>query len=244
MLACAPECGCTLACSAPNSALARAIASAFDDVDELAAAVVALARIAFGVLVGQHRAGGFEHGAADEVLRGDQLEAVVLPAQLRRGSRRRFRDRRRRALRASCRDASAFERHDASRSSADLIEASLMPAAFERRVQPERENLVGEAERDDAAAHREDVGVVVLARQPRRVEIVAQRGADAAAPCWRRSARPGRCRRARCRDRRGPRRPRGRRRCRSADSPPTPRCRCRGRRRRGRALRASASGVL
>ena len=33
------------------------------DVDELAAAVVALARIALGVLVGQHRAGRFEHGA-------------------------------------------------------------------------------------------------------------------------------------------------------------------------------------
>ena len=35
----------------------------FGDVDELAAAVVALARIAFGVLVRQHRAGGFEDGA-------------------------------------------------------------------------------------------------------------------------------------------------------------------------------------
>ena len=51
-------------------------------VDELAAAVVALARIAFGVLVGHHRAGGFEHGAADEVLRRDELEAAVLAVQL------------------------------------------------------------------------------------------------------------------------------------------------------------------
>ena len=82
MFACAPECGCTLACSAPKSAFARAMASALDDVDELAAAVVALARIAFGVLVGQHRAGGFEHGAADEVLRRDQLEAAVLAVPL------------------------------------------------------------------------------------------------------------------------------------------------------------------
>ena len=48
------------------------------DVDELAAAVVALARIAFGVLVGQHRAGRLQHRLADEVLRGDQLEAGVL----------------------------------------------------------------------------------------------------------------------------------------------------------------------
>ena len=71
---------------------------ALGDVDELAAAVVALARIALGVLVGQHRAGGFEHGAADEVLGGDQLEAVVLALRARRWMRRRrSRDRSRRA---------------------------------------------------------------------------------------------------------------------------------------------------
>ena len=101
MFACAPECGCTLACSAPNSAFARAMASALDDVDELAAAVVALARIAFGVLVGQHRAGRFEHRAADEVLGRDQLEAAVLPVQLVARSRRRSRDRSRRACATS-----------------------------------------------------------------------------------------------------------------------------------------------
>jgi len=39
----------------------------FRHVDELAPAVVALARIPFSVLVGHHRAGGFEHGPADEV---------------------------------------------------------------------------------------------------------------------------------------------------------------------------------
>ena len=49
------------------------------DVDELAAAVVALARIALGVLVRQHRSGSVEYCLADEVLRGDQLEAGVLP---------------------------------------------------------------------------------------------------------------------------------------------------------------------
>ena len=50
----------------------------FDDVGELAAAVVALAGIAFGVFVGEDGACGFEDGAADEVFRGDHLEAVVL----------------------------------------------------------------------------------------------------------------------------------------------------------------------
>jgi hypothetical protein len=49
-----------------------------DDVGELAAAVVALAGIALGVLVGEDGAGGLEHGAADEVLRGDHLQAFVL----------------------------------------------------------------------------------------------------------------------------------------------------------------------
>ena len=38
------------------------------DVDELAAAVIPLARVAFGVLVGEHRAGGLENRAAHEVL--------------------------------------------------------------------------------------------------------------------------------------------------------------------------------
>ena len=51
-----------------------------DDVGELAAAVVALAGIALGILVGEHRARGFEHGFADEVLRGDQFQAFVLAA--------------------------------------------------------------------------------------------------------------------------------------------------------------------
>ena len=71
-----------------------------DDVHELAAAVIALARIAFGVLVRQHRAGGFEHGAADEVLRRDQLEAVGLPPRFVGDGLRRFRDRR--AARERC----------------------------------------------------------------------------------------------------------------------------------------------
>ena len=52
------------------------------DVDELAAAVVALARIALGVLVGHHRALRLEHGAGDDVLRRDQLDLMPLAAEL------------------------------------------------------------------------------------------------------------------------------------------------------------------
>ena len=54
----------------------------FDLVDDLAAAVVALARKSFGVLVGERRAHGFEHGRRDEVLARDQLEPILLALRL------------------------------------------------------------------------------------------------------------------------------------------------------------------
>ena len=53
-----------------------------DDVGVLASAVVALAGIALGVLVGEDRAGGFKHGLADKVFRGDEFETVVLAVLL------------------------------------------------------------------------------------------------------------------------------------------------------------------
>jgi hypothetical protein len=52
------------------------------DVDVLAAAVVALPRIALGVLVRQHRALAVEHRLRDEVLRGDHLERRLLAPRL------------------------------------------------------------------------------------------------------------------------------------------------------------------
>ena len=51
------------------------------DIDPFAAAVIALARIAFGVFVGHHRALRFQHRAADDVFRRDQLDLVALPAE-------------------------------------------------------------------------------------------------------------------------------------------------------------------
>ena len=50
----------------------------FDDIDELAAAVVTLAGVAFGVLVGQRRGGGGENGRRNVVLRSDQLKGLFL----------------------------------------------------------------------------------------------------------------------------------------------------------------------
>ena len=62
-LACAPECGWTLAKPQPNNFLARSIASVLDRVRRLAALIIAPARIALGIFVGQHRALRLEHGA-------------------------------------------------------------------------------------------------------------------------------------------------------------------------------------
>jgi hypothetical protein len=61
------------------------------DVDVLAAAVVAAARVALGILVRQDRALGFEHGAGGEVLGGDHLEGVALPGQFIAQDRRNLR---------------------------------------------------------------------------------------------------------------------------------------------------------
>ncbi len=56
------------------------------DVDELAPAVVALARIALGVFVGELRALRRHHGGAGVVLRRDQLDMLFL-AQVLAGDR-------------------------------------------------------------------------------------------------------------------------------------------------------------
>ena len=53
-----------------------------DDVHVLAAAVVALAGVALGVLVRQHRALAVEHRLRHEVLGGDHLERRLLPPEL------------------------------------------------------------------------------------------------------------------------------------------------------------------
>ena len=52
------------------------------DVHELAATVVAAARVALGVLISKDRALRLEDGARHEVFRGDHLEGVTLTAKL------------------------------------------------------------------------------------------------------------------------------------------------------------------
>ena len=77
---------------------------------------------------------------------------------------------------------------------------------------------------DDAAAHGQHVGVVVLAATAGGVEVVAERGPHAVDLVGGDLLALARCRRARCRGRPRRRRPPGRRRRRSAGSRPT-RCR-------------------
>ena len=81
-LAWEPECGWTLAKSAAEQRLGPLDGQGLDLVDEFAAAVVAPAGIALGVFVGQHRALGLQHRPRDDVLRGDQLDLVLLAAEL------------------------------------------------------------------------------------------------------------------------------------------------------------------
>src|ERR1700710_1281641 len=80
-LACAPECGATLACSAPNRAFTRSIASC-SITSTCSHAVVAPARVALGVLVGEHRALRGEDGRGCEVLAGDHLQRPLLAGGL------------------------------------------------------------------------------------------------------------------------------------------------------------------
>ena len=139
-----------------------------DAVDHLVAAVVALAGVALGVLVGEHRAGGAEHGRRREVLAGDQLDGRVLPFDLL---------------------VDQAEQHVVVGGGpghqrllldgGDLVEAALVTSAFVRGGEPEPEDLVGQGRGDDPATDREHVGVVVLAAHAGEVQVVAEGGAHA-----------------------------------------------------------------
>ena len=72
--------------------LFRAVAGeVFSDIDELAAAVVALAGVALGILIGQHAAHALHDGGAGVVLAGDHFQAVALALDLAGDGRPDFR---------------------------------------------------------------------------------------------------------------------------------------------------------
>ena len=79
-----PEFGCTLAKPQSNSRVDALDRQLLGDVDELAAAVIAPARIALGIFVGQNRALRLEHRLRDDVFGGDELDLVALAAKLLR----------------------------------------------------------------------------------------------------------------------------------------------------------------
>ena len=54
----------------------------FNDIDILAAAIIALARIALRIFVGQYTAHGSHHGRGNEVFGGNQLNIALLAAKL------------------------------------------------------------------------------------------------------------------------------------------------------------------
>jgi hypothetical protein len=58
------------------------------DVDVLAAAIIAPARIAFRIFVGHDRALRLQHGAGHDILRRDQLDLVLLALELGGNGRR------------------------------------------------------------------------------------------------------------------------------------------------------------
>jgi len=64
---------------AAEEALGPGDGQGFHTIHRAAAAVIAPTRVAFRVLVGEHRALHFQHGAADDVLRGDQFDRMPLP---------------------------------------------------------------------------------------------------------------------------------------------------------------------
>ena len=65
-----------------EQALGAADREGLGDVDEFASAVVAAARVALCVLVGEHGALRLEHRAGNEVLAGDHLERAALAVEL------------------------------------------------------------------------------------------------------------------------------------------------------------------
>ncbi len=81
-LACEPECGCTFAYAAAEKFLRPIDRQLLGDVDVFATAVVTLARIAFGIFVGQRRPLCLEHPRARIVFGGDELDVLFLPHPL------------------------------------------------------------------------------------------------------------------------------------------------------------------
>ena len=81
-LACAPRMRLDVGEAAAEQLLGALDRQRLDRVRGRAALIIAPARIAFGIFVGEHRALRLEHGARDDILRRDQLDLVLLAVEL------------------------------------------------------------------------------------------------------------------------------------------------------------------
>ncbi len=155
------------------------------DVDELAAAVVAPAGIAFGILVGHHRALRLEHRPRDDVFRGDQLDVILLPPQfladgggdVRVGFRqRRFEE----AAVVTGRRGLECVSHSMLRQKLEgvrqLFDTTAMMATLELGREEHPQALARDFRADHPAAEANDVCIVMLTRKPGPERIVHQRG--------------------------------------------------------------------
>ena len=161
-------------------------------VDELAAAVVAAARVALGVLVVHRRADRGEDGRARVVLRGDQAERGALALELvaiasaTSGSV---------AFKAS--QSAAYSRRRPSSlqlpsfDRCDLLDPRHVAPAVERRGQPHADDLLARRSARRRAPPMPSTLASLCSRESRARYRSWQSAARTPSPCSRRSARPG-----------------------------------------------------
>ncbi len=151
-------------------------------VDEFASAVIPLAGVSLGVLVGQHRSRGFQDRFADEILGGDHLELVRLPlgllpddlVDLRVG----LLEERHPVISLAGRPR-ALRFLEIRLDPADLVEPRRVPVPLERLRQEQAETPLRVPGFHGAGAEDRHVGVVVQAGVLRRRIVVQQRRAHA-----------------------------------------------------------------
>ena len=165
-------------------------------VHELTAAVIAAAGIALGVFVGHQRAQGVENGLGNDVFRSNEFDLVALPSVFildglehigvglgQPGAKENF-SRHGYAFPSNS-SSPAFPRVALGPQEAGLSylgDAARMPSALKFRLQENLQAFPGHIHANNALAQGKNIGVVMLARKPRRFGVVAQSGANAGMP--------------------------------------------------------------
>ncbi len=147
-----------------------------DVVNHLTAAVVALARVALGVLVGENAPHRLEHGGGREVLRSDELDVLALAGKLLLDQSGRWRGLRRQAAgRCSLPCAKRYSTFSSSSvSPAYHFQPLGIASTLEVLRHPDPQKIHSQSRADHPSAQAEHVGVVVTTDHARR-EAVAER---------------------------------------------------------------------